>query len=138
LLLDPSWGLLLVVVLVTIFVGAVRSLSFFVLQSQHHSTEAREANELKVGMAVLLPVIGSVMLVVLFYFLDWISYLLVVVFSLSSFVSVTYALSPFFAVLARKLHLSPEYRCVSALLRGVSALDTRAQHTHTHAQLHVL
>jgi hypothetical protein len=119
-----------VVVLVTLYVGAVRSLSFFVLQTQHHSTEVREANELKVGMAVLLPVIGSVVLVVLFYFLDWISYLLVIVFSLSSFVCVTYALSPFFSTLARRLHLSPEYRFVS------KPLCTRAQHTHntrTHA-----
>ncbi|ELR23636.1 signal peptide peptidase, partial [Acanthamoeba castellanii str. Neff] len=110
LLLDPSWGLLLVVVLATLFIGAARSLSFLVVQTQQQSPEVREANELKIYMAVLLPVIGSAMLVVLFYFLDQLSVLLVGLFTLSAFVSVTYALSPLCAIIVRWTRLAPEYK----------------------------
>lgn len=108
--MDPSWGLLLVVVLCTLYAGAVRSLSFLAVQTQRGAADAREANELKAYTAVLLPVLGSVMLVVLFFYLDWLSTFLVIVFSISSFVSVTYALSPMFDLLASKLRLPPEYQ----------------------------
>jgi Na+-transporting NADH:ubiquinone oxidoreductase subunit NqrB len=127
LLLDPSWGLLLVVVLATLFVGAARSLSFLVVQTQQQSPEVREANELKIYMAVLLPVIGSAMLVVLFYFLDQLSVLLVGLFTLSAFVSVTYALSPLCAIIVRWTRLAPEYKYTSS---------TTHAHTHTHTSTH--
>ncbi len=123
--MDPSWGLLLVVVLATLFVGAARSLSFLVVQTQHQSPEVREANELKIYMAVLLPVIGSAMLVVLFYFLDQLSVLLVGLFTLSAFVSVTYALSPLCAIIVRWTRLAPEYKYYP------STPHTHTRHAHT-------
>lgn len=92
----------------------MRSLSFLVVQTQHHTNEVREANELKVHTAVLLPIVGSIMLVALFYFLDQLSILLVIIFSFSSFVSITYALAPAFGLLARKLRLAPDYQYVTA------------------------
>jgi hypothetical protein len=133
LLADPSWAVLLVVVLGTLFVGATRSLSFFVVQAQQHSVEAREANDVKIYMAVLLPVVGSAMLMVLFYFLDQLSLLLVGLFSFSSFVSVTYALSPLFCAIARRLRLAPEYQYALACLHTHAHTRTRTR-TRTHAR----
>jgi hypothetical protein len=120
----------MVVVLGTLFVGATRSLSFFVAQAQQHSVEAREANDVKIYMAVLLPVVGSAMLMGLFYFLDQLSLLLVGLFSFSSFISVTYALSPLCGAIARRLRLAPEYQYALSCTRARTHT-----HTHAHAQL---
>lgn len=110
LLYDPSLWLLLVVVMCTIFYGAVRSLNLFIAQLGHSAgaRQAREAHDMKPYMAVLLPIIGSVMLMVLFFFLDWLGNFLIIVFAISSFISTTYALNPMFDFITQKLRLPSE------------------------------
>jgi len=110
LLLDPSLALLLVVVIFTLFLGAMRSLSFLSFQAQQLSSEDREASEVKLYFAIVMPVLGSAMLLILFYFLDWLSVALVILFSISCFFAVVFFLDPVFTYAARKFQLQPEFR----------------------------
>ncbi len=115
LLTDPSWYLLLIVVLITLVIGAVRSLSFFVGSSRVQTTSTnKDSNELKWTTAILMPVLGSVVLLILFWWLEQLKYLLIAVFCFSSFVSLLFIFSPLLDKIARWTNLPPEYRYPSS------------------------
>eukprot|EP01105_Mastigella_eilhardi_P005959 TRINITY_DN17612_c0_g1_i1.p1 TRINITY_DN17612_c0_g1~~TRINITY_DN17612_c0_g1_i1.p1 ORF type:complete len:379 (+),score=80.58 TRINITY_DN17612_c0_g1_i1:32-1138(+) len=85
LLLDPSTLLLVACALGTIWLGA---------RLQPKQIDPEETNGVTMQVAVLLPIVGSLMLVVLFYFLDILYYLLVVVLTLSAVTSVGFVVYP--------------------------------------------
>ena len=58
-------------------------------------------------MALILPAVGSLMLVLLFFFLHILYYFLVGVFSIASCVGVTYVTLPLTELVVRKLNFLP-------------------------------
>lgn len=100
-LLDPSAFILISCAAVTIFIGARRSLSFYKTAFDGttaigQAMEEASGNEIKIATAILLPVFGSLVLLALFYFLDWLKYVLLVIFTLACFVSILAVFTPFY------------------------------------------
>jgi len=91
-LIDPATIFLFSVALCTILYGAYRSLHFPDLFKDQE--EEIEKNSLKVKTAIILPIFGSILLIALFFFLNWLVYLLIILLSFSSLVGVTYAFYP--------------------------------------------
>eukprot|EP01087_Luapelamoeba_hula_P013868 TRINITY_DN4000_c0_g1_i2.p1 TRINITY_DN4000_c0_g1~~TRINITY_DN4000_c0_g1_i2.p1 ORF type:complete len:393 (+),score=19.05 TRINITY_DN4000_c0_g1_i2:86-1264(+) len=104
--MDPSAGVVVGCAVVTLVVGANRALYFW--KGTPGSAVAQvvqeaSANDMKLWTAVLLPVFGSIMLLALFFFLNWLKYLLLVLFAFAAFTAVIVVLSPLFDLLIAKL-----------------------------------
>jgi len=91
-LVDPSSFLMVIVASCTILYGSYLSHHFWL---NFKDTPELENNTVKTRTAIIMPIIGSIFLVLLFYFMHWIVYLLLVVMSLSSLSAVSYVAYPF-------------------------------------------
>eukprot|EP01116_Phalansterium_solitarium_P002789 TRINITY_DN1305_c1_g2_i2.p1 TRINITY_DN1305_c1_g2~~TRINITY_DN1305_c1_g2_i2.p1 ORF type:complete len:368 (-),score=85.51 TRINITY_DN1305_c1_g2_i2:340-1443(-) len=92
-LVDPGTFFLLCVACCTIFYGSYRSVhlpAFF----RAGPNQAPESSSMKLWTAILLPVFGSVFLVVLFFFSSIVIWILMAIISLSCLTSVTYVVYP--------------------------------------------
>lgn len=84
-----------------------------------------EQGFISLRMAIVLPIFGSLVLIILFYFLDWMSYLFVFFIFLSSLFSLTFVLTP---TAERLVARAPEraqmpfapYQSLPAVLRETS------------------
>ncbi len=83
LLFEPSTSLLIVYVILLQVLSCYRSQSFALNVHEQVAHEA-ETSSLNIYAAVALPVIGSVMLMVLFFFLNIMFYFLVLLFGVSA------------------------------------------------------
>jgi MFS family permease len=117
LLIDPSTLILTMVVITTIIIGANRSVTFRNSLRKRKDTieegaedNPEDAHVLKWGTAILMPIMGSIMLIILFYFLKWLTYLLIGLFGISSFFAVAFVLAPVLAYVIDKLGLPQECR----------------------------
>eukprot|EP01087_Luapelamoeba_hula_P013867 TRINITY_DN4000_c0_g1_i1.p1 TRINITY_DN4000_c0_g1~~TRINITY_DN4000_c0_g1_i1.p1 ORF type:complete len:135 (+),score=15.57 TRINITY_DN4000_c0_g1_i1:86-490(+) len=113
--MDPSAGVVVGCAVVTLVVGANRALYFW--KGTPGSAVAQvvqeaSANDMKLWTAVLLPVFGSIMLLALFFFLNWLKYLLLVLFAFAAFTAVIVVLSPLFDLLIAKLGVQTFIRYV--------------------------
>jgi len=90
-LIDPSTALILISALVTIAYGSFRSLTIPGSSSYSSHTLDTETS-IDWRMAVMLPIIGSGMLVLLFYFNIY--YVLLVIFCISSLYTISYLVLP--------------------------------------------
>lgn len=91
-LVDPTTFLMIAIALCTILYGAWNSIHFF---EKIGSTLDIEENPVKIKTAILLPILGSVVLIILFYFLHWIGYFLKAIFTITSLTAVTFVAYPF-------------------------------------------
>jgi len=92
-LLDPNNFLLITIASGTILYGSRRSNSFFL---HFKDSLELEKSTVKTRTAILMPIIGSIMLVLLFFFLDWMMYLLIVIMSISSLSAFGFIIYPLF------------------------------------------
>jgi len=100
-IVDPSVLLLIVIACATIWYGSYRST---VLVLAFFQPEMQEQSEIKMSTAILLPVIGSVMLVLLFWWLHYLFYLLVALLAFSSFTGVIFMVYPWVESLCQRFH----------------------------------
>lgn len=91
-LVDPSSFLMILVAMLTILYGSYRSLSFY--KTFSISDDDKEESNLKTRTAIILPIVGSIFLVVLFYLLNWIYYLLLAILAFASLSGVTFLVYP--------------------------------------------
>eukprot|EP01088_Endostelium_zonatum_P013809 TRINITY_DN2867_c1_g6_i1.p1 TRINITY_DN2867_c1_g6~~TRINITY_DN2867_c1_g6_i1.p1 ORF type:complete len:402 (-),score=118.09 TRINITY_DN2867_c1_g6_i1:22-1227(-) len=102
LLLDPTTFILVFIVLCTIYIGTEYHLYFqsHLIRFQNSLNTSTEtpltssSNDLKLLTALLLPLFGSVFLLLLFYFLNIFQYLLIILFSFSSFFALSFTIYP--------------------------------------------
>lgn len=58
-----------------------------------------------------MPIVGSVFLLLLFYFLHWLAYLLIILLGFSSLTGVAFLIYPAFVyLLGHKLHVNREWK----------------------------
>jgi len=86
-LYDPSTFAMLALAMLTILYGAYQSVAF---QFSIPDDKAIEDSSVKMKTAIILPVLGSITLVLLFFFLNWLIYLLIIFVSISSFSSTSF------------------------------------------------
>ncbi|KAL6047978.1 Signal peptide peptidase-like 3, variant 2 [Balamuthia mandrillaris] len=156
LLVDPSTLSMLAFAFLVLVIGSLRSLSLYLAQLQmwegrrqrqrkeggdskeHENAEEAEneennSNDLKWQSALLLPLIGSLLLLVLFFFLDMMAPVLSFIFTLSSLFSACFVLYPLVGDLAAFLHLPSHFRSPQLLTRV-----TRESHISTSIPLALL
>jgi len=93
-LVDPSTFILVFLAIGTIYFGSKRSLTFYSLSTAASASSDKDNGEIKVRTAIMLPIIGSIFLLILFYFLNIIYYLILVILSLSSIMAVGFVSYP--------------------------------------------
>ncbi|KAL6077434.1 Signal peptide peptidase [Balamuthia mandrillaris] len=156
LLVDPSTLSMLAFAFLVLVIGSLRSLSLYLAQLQmwegrrqrqreeggyskeHENAEEAEneennSNDLKWQSALLLPLIGSLLLLVLFFFLDMMAPVLSFIFTLSSLFSACFVLYPLVGDLAAFLHIPSHFRSPQLLTRV-----TRESHISTSIPLALL
>eukprot|EP01119_Soliformovum_irregulare_P019583 TRINITY_DN6232_c0_g1_i1.p1 TRINITY_DN6232_c0_g1~~TRINITY_DN6232_c0_g1_i1.p1 ORF type:complete len:349 (-),score=67.30 TRINITY_DN6232_c0_g1_i1:35-1054(-) len=100
LLIDPSTPVLILLAGFTILYGAVRSAAFY---AEFKESLELEQSSVKMWTAIIMPIVGSVFLVLLFYFLDKIVWLLFIIFTCTSTVGATFVAYPFVERIVAKL-----------------------------------
>ncbi|KYR02700.1 hypothetical protein DLAC_00160 [Tieghemostelium lacteum] len=101
LIFDPSTIGILLTAVGTIYYGTWRSYNFNIDNIQL----MKETGQVPNIAFILFPVVGSISLLALFYFLDIMYYLLLALISFSSLLSITYVLSPLTSWIFTKLKL---------------------------------
>jgi len=86
---DPASFLMIAVAAGTILYGSYLSHDFWM---HFKDTGELENNTVKTRTAILMPIIGSVFLVLLFFFLHWLIYLLIAIMTISSLTGFTYVM----------------------------------------------
>jgi len=99
-LLDPNNFLLIFIASTTILYGSYRSNDFF---ANFRETLELDNNVVKTRTAIIMPIVGSIFLVLLFFFLNWIYYLLVAIMAFSSLSSFAYFAYPFLDALCNRI-----------------------------------
>jgi len=99
---DPSTAVLVSVASLCILYGCYRSRDFF---TSFKDELQLEESSLKMKTAIALPIIGSVMLVLLFFFMNWLVYLLKALLSFSSLSGVSFVVFPYVGAVVRRLDL---------------------------------
>jgi len=104
-LLDPTNFLLVLLASGTIFYGSHRSLSLFKASVLQPNKDRDGSSEVNTRTAIILPVVGSIFLIILFYLLtnNWMLYLLLVLISISSISGMAFCTYPIFVKICSRL-----------------------------------
>jgi len=89
------------------FMALIDQFRFFTTFSD--SLDQIDTSEVKTRTAIIMPIVGSIFLVILFYFLQWIYYLLVAILSFAAFVGMGFVVYPYFEMLTNKLRLMKQW-----------------------------
>jgi len=99
-LVDPSTFLMIMVASCTLLYGSYLSHDFWL---NFKDTGELENNVVKTRTAIIMPIVGSIFLVLLFFFLHWLVYLLIIIMAFSSFTAFAYVVYPFVDKLCTKI-----------------------------------
>jgi len=102
-----TWPLLIIVAVSTIWYGSRAGLHVFETFSE--SIEVIEKNSVKTWTAIILPIFGSILLILLFFFLNWLVYLLIALLALSSLIGVSFTFYPLFNRLVQLCKIEREW-----------------------------
>ncbi|KAF2076425.1 hypothetical protein CYY_002282 [Polysphondylium violaceum] len=103
-LIDPASFLIIFSALFIIYYGSYRS---FIFHNENFQI-FKDNNQVPSILYILFPIVGSIMLISLFYFLNIMYYLLIFIISFSSLVSLTYVLNSPFQTIFKKFSI-PDY-----------------------------
>ncbi|KAH3732181.1 signal peptide peptidase [Pelomyxa schiedti] len=93
LLFDPATFALVFAAVGTIVTGSYKSSAVTTLIGTM-DVEAQESSKISMKMAIILPILGSIVLVILFYFLKIIYYFLLVLFCITATIGVSFVAYP--------------------------------------------
>jgi len=99
-LLDPNNAILIAIASGTILYGSYRSNDFY---TNFKESFELENNVIKTRTAIIMPIVGSVFLLLLFYFMNWLIYLLYGLMALSSLSAFGFFIYPFCDLFCNRL-----------------------------------
>lgn len=122
-----TWAIMLATACITIWYGSRRATKL--QETFAESIEVIEQNSVKTWTAIVLPIIGSIFLILLFYFLDWLTYLLIGLMAFAALIGVSFTFQPLFEKITKSISLEKEWSVryigpvtVSAIISIIFAL----------------
>jgi len=102
-----TWAIMLATACTTIWYGSRRATKL--QETFAESMEVIEQNSVKTWTAIVLPIIGSLFLVLLFFFLDWLYYLLIALMAFAALIGVSFTFHPLFEWFTKKIKIEKEW-----------------------------
>eukprot|EP01091_Cochliopodium_minus_P007059 TRINITY_DN1699_c0_g1_i1.p1 TRINITY_DN1699_c0_g1~~TRINITY_DN1699_c0_g1_i1.p1 ORF type:complete len:529 (-),score=112.99 TRINITY_DN1699_c0_g1_i1:27-1613(-) len=119
---EPATSIAIFAVMATLAYGARNSIIFFE-ENEQELTEMNNPNTVQGKTAILMPIVGSIMLLVLFYFLKVMIYILYVMIAISALMGMMLTMEPVFYKLLHDFPFPSKKELKIKTCKGILVID---------------